>query len=194
MANPPLSVVVLAAGEGKRMRSRTPKVLHTVAGKSMLGHVLDAARALEPAAIHVVHGHGGEAVQSAFAEAQIHWAHQAEQLGTGHAVAQAMPAIPDDHQVLVLCADVPLIRPRTLKALVARAAGGVSLLTVELADPSGYGRILRDAEGQVTGIVEEKDASDAERAISEVNAGILCLPAGPLRGWLASLGCRQRPG
>jgi len=187
MSSPPLSVVVLAAGEGKRMRSHTPKVLHPVAGRPMLGHVLDAARALQPAAIHVIHGHGAEAVRAAFPDADLHWVHQAERLGTGHAVKQALPQIPDDHQVLVLCADVPLIRPGTLRALVAAAPQGVSVLTVNVADPAGYGRILRDGGDQVHGIVEEKDATAAQRAIREINTGLLCLPAGPLRGWLETL-------
>ena len=187
MSSQPLSVVVLAAGEGKRMRSRTPKVLHPVAGQPMLGRVLEAARALDPAAIHVIHGHGADAVRAAFPDADLHWVHQAERLGTGHAVKQALPRIPNDHQVLVLCADVPLIRPATLQALVAAAAGGVSVLTVRLDPPGGYGRILRDAHGQVHGIVEEKDASAEQRAIAEINTGLLCLPAGALRGWLETL-------
>ncbi len=188
MAESPLSVIVLAAGEGKRMRSDLPKVLHPVAGRPMLEHVLEAAQALAPAAIYVDYGHGGEAVRAAFADHSVQWAHQSEQLGTGHAVAQAIPQVPDDHQVLVLCADVPLIRPQTLRALVAAAGGdAVSLLTVQLADPTGYGRIVRDAQGQVERIVEEKDADANTRQITEVNAGIMCLPAGPLRGWLAAL-------
>ena len=187
MPKPLLSVVVLAAGEGKRMRSATPKVLHPVAGEPMIGHVLAAARALEPAAIHVVHGHGGEQVQARFDDNDLHWAHQAEQLGTGHAVAQAMPAIADDHQVLVLCGDVPLIQPDTLRELVDAAGREAGLLSVVLDDPSGYGRILRDTEGAVAGIVEDKDATAEQRQVTEINTGILCLPAGRLRGWLACL-------
>lgn len=194
MADSPLSVIVLAAGEGKRMRSKIPKVLHAVAGTSMLGHVLAAAKALCPQAIHVVYGHAGDTVQTAFPDEALSWAHQAEQLGTGHAVAQAIPAIPDDHQVLVLCADVPLIRPQTLHDLITAAADGVSLLTVDLSDPTGYGRILRDASGQVAGIVEEKDATLEQRRITEVNTGILCLPAAPLRRWLDGLDAANAQG
>ncbi|MEX0431487.1 bifunctional UDP-N-acetylglucosamine diphosphorylase/glucosamine-1-phosphate N-acetyltransferase GlmU [Spiribacter insolitus] len=187
MSSQPLSVVVLAAGEGKRMRSTRPKVLQTVAGRPMLAHVLDAASALKPEAIHVVYGHGGDAVQAAFANRSLAWALQSEQLGTGHAVAQALPAIPDDHQILVLCADVPLIRPATLEALVSEASGALSLLTVALPDPTGYGRVLRGEGGAVDAIIEEKDATPAQRAVTEVNTGVMCLPAQPLRRWLGAL-------
>ena len=187
MPQQPLSVVVLAAGAGKRMRSSRPKVLQPLAGRPLLGHVLDAARALGPAGIHVVYGHGGDAVRAAFSDAPVDWVLQAEQLGTGHALAQALPAIPDDHRVLVLCADVPLLRPATLQALVASADDAVALLTVTLRDPSGYGRVLRADDDTVAAIVEEKDASAEQRRICEVNTGVMCLPAGPLRGWLAAL-------
>ncbi len=187
MSSQPLSIVVLAAGEGKRMRSTRPKVLQTVAGRPMLAHVLDAAAALQPESIHVVYGHGGDAVRAAFADRPLEWARQAEQLGTGHAVAQALPAIPDHHQVLVLCADVPLITPVTLKALVSAANDTLSLLTVALPDPTGYGRVLRSEDGAVEAVVEEKDASDAQRRINEVNTGVMCLPAEPLRRWLDAL-------
>ncbi|RZU99541.1 bifunctional UDP-N-acetylglucosamine diphosphorylase/glucosamine-1-phosphate N-acetyltransferase GlmU [Spiribacter vilamensis] len=187
MSSPPLSIVVLAAGEGKRMRSRRPKVLQPVAGRPMLDHVLETARQLQPRSIHVIHGHGGEAVQAAFPDPDLHWVYQAQRLGTGHAVQQALPHIPDTHQVLVLCADVPLTRPQTLQALVAEAGSGVSLLTVVLDDPTGYGRILRDADGTVSGIVEQKDATAEQQRLSEVNTGVLCLPAGPLRRWLDTL-------
>ena len=183
----PLSIVVLAAGEGKRMRSDTPKVLHSVAGRAMLGHVLDAAFALQPTAVHVIYGHGGDRVRAAFGEAPVHWVHQTERLGTGHAVAQALPAIPDHHQVLVLCGDVPLIRTQTLTRLLSAAGEEVSLLSVNLSNPTGYGRLLRDASGGVAGIVEEKDASAEQRRIREVNTGVMSLPAGPLRHWLADL-------
>src|SRR5690348_754763 len=135
----PLHVVVLAAGQGTRMKSRLPKVLHPVAGKPMLGHVLDTARALDAAACHVVHGHGAEEVRKAFAGAKVNWVLQAEQKGTAHAVAQALPQIPDAATVLVLYGDVPLIRAETLKPLLQ--GGGLALLTAELADPHGYGRI-----------------------------------------------------
>ena len=187
MSSQPLSVVVLAAGEGKRMRSARPKILQSVAGRPMLARVVDAAWALAPEAVHVVYGHGGDAVRAAFEDPRLNWVLQADQLGTGHAVAQALPAIPDHHRVLVLCADVPLIRPETLEALLAEADGELSLLTVILQDPGGYGRILRSDGGVVEAIIEEKDASDEQRRISEVNTGVMCLPAQPLRHWLDAL-------
>lgn len=186
-ASAPLHVVVLAAGQGKRMRSELPKVLQPLAGRPLLGHVLDTARALEPAAIHVVYGHGAEAVRAAFDETGLKWCRQAEQLGTGHAVAQALPGIPDGARVLVLCGDVPLIRSATLEPLVANRAAAVGVLTVELEDPTGYGRILRDAAGAVIGIVEHKEASPAQQAIREINTGIMIFAAEHLRGWLAAL-------
>jgi len=191
----PISVVVLAAGEGRRMRSALPKVLHPVAGRPMLARVLDAARALEPAALHVVYGHGGERVRAAFLDDDIEWAHQAEQLGTGHAVARALPAIPERHRVLVLCGDVPLTTPATLARLCeAAATGGAALLTISLDDPTGYGRILRDSGGEIAGIVEEKDASPEQRGICEINTGLMCLPADGLRRWLASLSADNAQG
>src|SRR3990170_4236488 len=183
----PLEIVILAAGQGKRMYSDMPKVLHSLAGKPLLAHVLDTARALKPAAIHVVYGHGGEQLRAAFPHAEIKWAHQAEQKGTGHAVAQAMPKVADQATVLVLYGDVPLIRPQTLRELLSAAGNGLALLTAELADPAGYGRILRDSDGQVTRIVESKDASAAEAKVREVNTGFLAAPAGKLRKWLAGL-------
>ena len=150
----PLHVVILAAGEGKRMKSDLPKVLQRIAGKSMLAHVVATARDLDPAGIHVVHGHGGDQVRTAFAgQDDLHWAEQARQLGTGHAVAQAMPGVPDGAQVLVLYGDVPLIRADTLRALLA-APERLAVLAAEPADPTGYGRIVRDAQGNVAAIVE----------------------------------------
>jgi len=184
---PPLSIVILAAGQGTRMKSKRPKVLHPLAGKPLLAHVLDTARALGPARIVVVYGHGGETVPQALEAGDVQWVEQAEQLGTGHAVEQAMPAIPDDHMVLVLYGDVPLVRAETLNALVHQGRDGFGLLTVRLADPSGYGRIVRDGQGRVVRIVEEKDATDAERRIDEVNTGILCTRAADLRRWLTRL-------
>jgi bifunctional UDP-N-acetylglucosamine pyrophosphorylase/glucosamine-1-phosphate N-acetyltransferase len=184
----PLSVVILAAGQGKRMNSDLPKVLQPLAGKPLLQHVLDTAAALSPAALHVVYGHGGEQVRAACTDAAITWSLQAEQRGTGHALLQAMPAIPDDHQVLVLYGDVPLLRAATLRQLLALAsARQLSLLTVELRDPSGYGRVLRDSRGRVRSIVEQKDASAAQRRVREVNTGVMVLPAQPLRRWLGAL-------
>lgn len=182
-----LHIVILAAGKGTRMRSSLPKVLHGVAHKSMVKHVIDAAHALSAAGIHLVYGHGGELMQERLAAESVSWALQSEQLGTGHAVAQAMPAVPDDALVLVLYGDVPLIRPETLKALLAkRESGGLSLLTVTLDNPSGYGRILREG-GQVVGIREQKDASESELAINEVNTGILAAEAPDLKRWLGAL-------
>jgi bifunctional UDP-N-acetylglucosamine pyrophosphorylase/glucosamine-1-phosphate N-acetyltransferase len=184
----PLSVVILAAGQGKRMKSDLPKVLQPLAGRPLLGHVLDTAAGLEAAATHVVYGHGGERVLEAFEGRDVHWALQAEQHGTGHAVMQAMPQIPDDHLVLVLYGDVPLVQLDTLARLVAAAGPDtVSLLSVMLPDPTGYGRIVRDGAGNVVRIVEHKDANAKERAIHESNTGLMCVPAGKLKGWLASL-------
>jgi bifunctional UDP-N-acetylglucosamine pyrophosphorylase / glucosamine-1-phosphate N-acetyltransferase len=184
----PLSIVILAAGQGKRMQSDLPKVLQPLAGQPLLGHVLATARALNPAALHVVHGHGGAQVQAAFRDADLHWALQAEQKGTGHALAQAMLAIPDDHLVLVLYGDVPLLRAGTLAQLLSLAGDrSLALLTVMLANPTGYGRILRDARGAVKRIVEQKDASAAQLRIREGNTGVLAAPAKRLRGWLSKL-------
>ena len=184
----PLSVVILAAGQGKRMKSDLPKVLQPLAGRPLLGHVLDTAAGLEAAATHVVYGHGGEQVLEAFKGREVHWALQAEQHGTGHAVMQAMPQVPDDHLVLVLYGDVPLVQLDTLARLVAAAGhDAVSLLSVMLPDPTGYGRIVRDGAGNVVRIVEHKDANAKERAIHESNTGLMCVPARRLKGWLAAL-------
>jgi bifunctional UDP-N-acetylglucosamine pyrophosphorylase / glucosamine-1-phosphate N-acetyltransferase len=187
-ARVPLSVVILAAGEGKRMKSALPKVLQPLAGRPLLQHVIDTARALEPAAIYVVYGHGGARVRAALAAEPVSWVLQSERLGTGHAVQQAMPQIPDEHRVLVLYGDVPLLTRATLAALLAQAgARQISLLTAALADPTGYGRILRAPGGLVRRIVEQKDASAAQLKIRECNIGVLAAPAGLLRGWLARL-------
>jgi bifunctional UDP-N-acetylglucosamine pyrophosphorylase/glucosamine-1-phosphate N-acetyltransferase len=184
----PLSIVILAAGQGKRMQSDLPKVLQPLAGQPLLRHVLDTARALKPDALHVVHGHGGEQVRAAFGDADLQWALQAEQKGTGHALAQAMPAIPDGHRVLVLYGDVPLLRADTLASLLALAdERALALLTVTLADPTGYGRIVRNARGAVQRIVEQKDASAAQLRIRAGNTGVLAASAKRLRGWLAKL-------
>jgi bifunctional UDP-N-acetylglucosamine pyrophosphorylase/glucosamine-1-phosphate N-acetyltransferase len=184
----PLSVVVLAAGQGKRMKSDLPKVLQPLAGRPLLGHVLATAAELAPAAIHVVYGHGGEQVLAAFAGSPVQWALQAEQHGTGHALMQAMPAIPDDHTVLVLYGDVPLTRADTLRSLLERAGErSLALLSVMLEDPAGYGRVLRDNAGNVYRIVEQKDATRREQAVREANTGILAAPAAALRRWLGEL-------
>ncbi len=181
----PLHVVILAAGEGKRMKSALPKVLQPIAGRPMLAHVVEAARALAPVAIHVVYGHGGEAVRAAFAgQGDLVWAAQARQLGTGHAVAQALPAIPDEARVLVLYGDVPLIQPGTLMPLLPGRDGGLTVLSAELDDPTGYGRLVFDAEHRVAAVVEERDASAAQRALRVVNTGILAAHAAELRRWL----------
>ena len=182
-----LDIVILAAGQGTRMRSALPKVLHEVAGKSMLGHVIDTARALAPRKIHVVIGHGAEQVRQRLAAEDIHFVLQAEQLGTGHAVAQAMPQV-DADKVLILYGDVPLTRVEPLAALLQQVnEQQLGLLTVQLADPSGYGRIIRDAAGEVQAIVEHKDASEAQRAIREGNTGILAVPGKRLGEWLGRL-------
>lgn len=185
----PLEVVVLAAGQGTRMRSALPKVLHRLAGRALLEHVYHAARALPGARVHIVYGHGGEAVPRALAHLDARWVEQREQLGTGHAVAQALPGIADTGTVLVLYGDVPLIRATTLQRLLDGCGdGGLALLTARLDDPSGYGRILRDVDGRVQRIVEERDAQAAERAVQEVNTGILAAPAAWLRAWVGRLG------
>jgi len=183
----PLEIIILAAGQGKRMRSQLPKILHPLAGRPLLGHALATARALAPHRIIVVHGNGAEQVRAAFPDAQVEWVLQAEQLGTGHAVQQALPHISQEGEVLILYADVPLVRPATLKRLVDSARGGVAVMTAELAEPSGYGRIVRQPSGNVARIVEHKDASDDELAIREINAGFMAMSARRLAGWLGRI-------
>ena len=187
--NQPLHVIILAAGEGKRMKSARPKVLLPLAGKPMLAHAIDSARALTPAAIHIVHGHHGEIVRAAFADdSDLSWAHQQEQLGTGHAVRVALDAgIPDDARVVVLYGDAPLIRTETLQHLVNSAAP-IAMLATGMADPTGYGRVLRNSTGHVTGVVEEKDASAEQRAIQLVYTGFLAADAATLRRYVHGLG------
>ncbi|MGE8358559.1 bifunctional UDP-N-acetylglucosamine diphosphorylase/glucosamine-1-phosphate N-acetyltransferase GlmU [Pseudomonas sp.] len=182
-----LDIVILAAGQGTRMRSALPKVLHAVAGKSMLGHVIDTARQLKPQGIHVVIGHGAEQVRERLAADDLNFVIQAEQLGTGHAVAQALPQLSAD-TVLILYGDVPLIETATLERLLGQVSDQqLGLLTVELADPTGYGRIVRNGDGVVQAIIEHKDASDAQRAIREGNTGILAVPGKRLADWLGRL-------
>jgi bifunctional UDP-N-acetylglucosamine pyrophosphorylase/glucosamine-1-phosphate N-acetyltransferase len=184
-----LSVVILAAGQGKRMNSDLPKVLQPLAGRPLLQHVISAARGVNPDDIYVVYGHGGAQVQAALAHENVEWVLQAEQLGTGHAVMQAMCVIPDDHTVLVLYGDVPLIRSATLQKLVAAAGeGALAMLTVKLEDAAGYGRIVRDSQGRVSAIIEHKDATPEQLQIREVNSGLMAAAAGPLREWLLGLG------
>jgi bifunctional UDP-N-acetylglucosamine pyrophosphorylase/glucosamine-1-phosphate N-acetyltransferase len=184
-----MQVIILAAGQGKRMRSDLPKVLHRLAGRPLLAHVLETARTLRPQGLRVVYGHGGERVPQAFADQRdLVWARQEPQLGTGHAVQQALPLPADDDIVLVLYGDVPLTRADTLQRLLAAArSGALAILTVELADPAGYGRIARDTAGGVASIVEERDATPEERAIREINTGIMAIPALRLPGWLDRL-------
>jgi bifunctional UDP-N-acetylglucosamine pyrophosphorylase / glucosamine-1-phosphate N-acetyltransferase len=184
-----LSVVILAAGQGKRMNSDLPKVLQPLAGQPLLQHVIGAARAVNPDNIYVVYGHGGAQVQAALAHENVEWILQAEQLGTGHAVMQAMCVIPDDHTVLVLYGDVPLIGAGSLTKLVTAAGdGALAVLTVNLENAAGYGRIVRNTEGRVTAIVEHKDANTDQLQIREVNSGLMAAPAGRLREWLLALG------
>jgi bifunctional UDP-N-acetylglucosamine pyrophosphorylase / glucosamine-1-phosphate N-acetyltransferase len=171
-----LDVVILAAGQGTRMKSRLPKVLHTVGGKPLLEHVIRTAQDLQPTAIHVVVGHGSEQVQQALAQYNINWVLQDQQLGTGHAVMQALPAISGASVVLVLYGDVPLTRLSTLQQLVQQAQEGPALLTAMLANPQGYGRVLRDEQGALLAVVEEKDATASQRLIREVNTGVLAAP------------------
>jgi len=188
----PLSVVILAAGQGKRMNSDLPKVLQPLAGQPLLQYVIHAARALDPAHVYVVYGHGGAAVRQAFAHEPVEWVLQAEQLGTGHAVMQAMAVIPDDHTVLVLYGDVPLIRVGCLQELVEVASrGALALLTVNLDEATGYGRVVRNADGRVRAIIEHKDATPEQLAIKEANSGLMAAPAAALRGWLLGLGANN---
>lgn len=183
-----LSIVILAAGQGTRMRSRLPKVLQPMAGRPMLRHVIDTARSLGCDDVTVVYGHGGDSVKQAFSDDALNWAHQAEQLGTGHAVKMAMPQLKDGRLVLVLCGDVPLLGKATLEKLISESAdGALSVLTVAMKNPTGYGRIVRNAAGNVEKIVEEKDADTAVKAITEINSGVICCPSTDLRAYLDRL-------
>lgn len=185
----PLHVIILAAGEGKRMKSVRPKVLQRIAGKSMLAHVIDSARTLRAAGIHVVFGHAGDVVRAEFAEySDLHWAEQTQQLGTGHAVQQAMHQVPDDARVLVLYADVPMITEQTLVHLLDTAGHGTAVLVETMQDPSGYGRVISDEQGYVQAIVEQKDASDAQKAVKQINTGVITANAKQLNVWLSKLG------
>ncbi|MET1531355.1 bifunctional UDP-N-acetylglucosamine diphosphorylase/glucosamine-1-phosphate N-acetyltransferase GlmU [Burkholderia sola] len=183
-----MNIVILAAGTGKRMRSALPKVLHPLAGRPLLSHVIDTARTLQPSRLVVVVGHGAEQVQAAVAAPDVQFAVQAEQLGTGHAVRQALPLLDPAQPTLVLYGDVPLTRASTLRRLVDAAHDGrYGILTVTLDDPTGYGRIVRDAAGFVTRIVEQKDASPDELRIAEINTGIIVTPTAQLSMWLGAL-------
>ncbi|MGB9428337.1 MAG: bifunctional UDP-N-acetylglucosamine diphosphorylase/glucosamine-1-phosphate N-acetyltransferase GlmU [Gammaproteobacteria bacterium] len=181
----PLSIVILAAGQGKRMHSDLPKVLQPLGGGTLLEHLVRTAATLKPAGIHVIYGHGGEQVPTVLKHLPVHWVLQTEQLGTGHALMQALPQIPDEHEVLVLYGDVPLVRAETMRALTVSARRGeLAVLTAHVANPGGYGHVLRDAENQVQRIVEDKDATPDERKINEINTGLLACKAAPLRRWL----------
>ena len=182
-----LSVVILAAGKGKRMYSALPKVLHPIGGQPMLARVIATARQLQPAKIVVVYGHGGEQVRATIQDADVEWALQAEQLGTGHALKMALPHLPKDGHTLVLYGDVPLTTVHTLQQLLAAAEGGMSLLTDVLADASGYGRIVRNVAGDIVAIVEDKDCNAEQKTIREINTGMLVLPNARLEGWLSEL-------
>lgn len=183
-----LHVVILAAGQGTRMRSALPKVLHTVAGKPMLAHVIDTARALSPEGIHVVIGHGADRVRQTLDAGDLNWVLQSEQLGTGHAVSQALPHISAADQLLVLYGDVPLLQVETLHGLVEQAGNqSLGMLTVLMQDPTGYGRIIRNQGGQVQAIVEQKDANAEQLLINEGNTGIMVLPGNKAADWLSSL-------
>jgi bifunctional UDP-N-acetylglucosamine pyrophosphorylase/glucosamine-1-phosphate N-acetyltransferase len=193
-----LNVAILAAGQGKRMYSTLPKVLHRLAGKPLLGHVVDTARALTPQSICIVYGHGGDAVPNAFAVKDssqpsafggaLAWAKQEPQLGTGHAVMQALPKLSEGAVTLVMYGDVPLTRVETLQRLVEIASdGSLAVLSVELSNPTGYGRIVRNGSGQIIGIVEQRDATEEQRQIREVNTGIMAVPTARLAAWLGKL-------
>lgn len=184
-----LSIIILAAGQGTRMKSSLPKILHPLAGRALLEHVYIAASRFDTRDIHVVYGFGGEQILQQLSHLQVSWVEQAEQLGTGHAVAQAINNIPGADNVLILYGDVPLITYETLDKLVATSAdSGFSLLTSYIDDPRGYGRIIRDTKGDITSIVEEKDASEEQRSVCEINTGMMCVKAKWLKQWLANLG------
>ncbi len=187
----PANIVILAAGQGKRMRSPLPKVLHRLAGRPLITHVLEVARALEPQRIVVVYGHGGEVLPEAMRAPDLAFVRQEPQLGTGHALAQALPQLGAAGVTLVLYGDVPLIELETLRAMLDTKRERVTILTTETDDPTGYGRVVRDRRGAVRAIVEDKDASAAQRRIREINTGIMALPTRRLKVWLSRIGNRN---
>ncbi len=189
-----LGIIILAAGQGTRMKSELPKVLHRLAGKPLLGHVLDTARSLSPERIIVVHGHGGERVTEAFPDYPVEWVEQAQQLGTGHAVRQAEFLVAGLDKVLILYGDVPLMQLQTLQRLIDTTESDIGVITVNLNDPAGYGRIIRDTAGNVLQIVEQKDASADQLRVTEINTGIMLIGAGSLAGWLARLSNKNTQG
>ena len=182
-----LNIVILAAGKGTRMHSNKPKVLHEIGGKPILGHVIACAKALKPQKIIVVYGYGGEIVREAFAHEDIIWVNQAEQHGTGHAVQQAVPHLDDAANTLILLGDVPLVDTEACKNLIALAQNKLAILSFNKPDPTGYGRIIRASQGNVTAIVEHKDATEAQRKINEVNTGMMAMPNAQLKNWLNRL-------
>lgn len=186
MSKKPLNIVILAAGKGTRMHSNKPKVLHEIGGKPILAHVIDCAKSLNPQKIIVVYGYGGEIVREAFAQENITWVNQAEQLGTGHAVQQAAPYLDDDANTLIMLGDVPLVDKEACERLIQSATNQLAILSFNKADPSGYGRIVRNND-LVTAIVEHKDATEAQRQITEVNTGIMAMPNKNLKNWLSRL-------
>ena len=185
----PLHIVILAAGEGTRMMSALPKVLHTVGGRPMLKHLLDTAVALQPAGIHVVVGNGARQVETVCREYDVNWILQAERRGTGHAVMQAMPQIPDGATVLILLGDHPLIPLQDLQQLLSDGSATLAVLTMTPDDPAGYGRVIRDHDGDIMAVVEDRDATPEQLKFREVNTGIITADAASLRGWLDGLGC-----
>ena len=193
-----LHIVVLAAGQGKRMHSSLPKVLHAVGGTPMLGRVLQVAASLKPQTIHVVIGHEGEKLRAAYPDLDLNWVVQTEQLGTGHALGQTLSHLPDEAAVLVLCADTPLIRAESLQALIDICTKplnhSLALLLTHLNNPFGFGRILRSEQGEIRAIVEEKDANASERQINEIYSGICCTSSNNLKRWLPQLSCQNAQG
>ena len=190
-----LHVIVLAAGKGQRMMSDLPKVLHCLGGKPLLERVIDTARQLQPDTIHVVYGNGGSVVSQVLNHLPVHWVEQPELLGTGHAVLQALPYCPDEGRILILYGDVPLISLESLKTLLETTqSDALGLIVAELPDPDGFGRIIRDQNGRITAIVEHRDASEQQRAIKEINTGIMTAPASSLKRWLPQLKNTNRQG
>jgi len=187
MMNAKLNIVILAAGKGTRMFSSKPKVLHEVAGKPILAHVVDCAKALNPAKIIVVYGFGGDLVKDTFVSEDIIWAEQREQLGTGHAVLQAAPYLDNDSNTLILLGDVPLINSSSCKNLLDHAQHQLAILSFNKTDPTGYGRIVRDPNNLVTAIIEHKDANELQKAINEINTGIMAMPSNNLKNWLSRI-------
>jgi len=188
-----LHVIILAAGQGTRMKSSLPKVLHQLAGRPLLEHVLNTARQLQPDCIHIVYGHGGETVKSRLDAEDIQWVYQEEQLGTGHAVQLALEDIGDGEKVCIQYGDVPLLRVSTLTALIEKT-DSLGVLTAEVADPTGYGRMIRDNSGQIRAIVEDRDTDDQQKQILEINTGIMVGTAGLIKGLLNNVGSNNDQG